>query len=81
MAKVEEISIKRLAKKVGKRMQILIDRVDEYGGIGRTVGDAPEIDGLVRVLPPSKPSKRYLTGEFVRVTVISSQGHDLIAQT
>ena len=49
MAKVEEISIKRLAKKVGKRMQILIDRVDEYGGIGRTVGDAPEIDGLVRV--------------------------------
>ena len=81
MAKVEEISIKRLAKKVGKRMQILIDRVDEYGGIGRTVGDAPEIDGLVRVLPPSKPSKRYRTGEFVRVTVISSQGHDLIAQT
>ncbi|MFZ4061921.1 MAG: 30S ribosomal protein S12 methylthiotransferase RimO [Polynucleobacter sp.] len=81
MAKAEDISIQRLAKKVGKRMQILIDRVDESGGIGRTVGDAPEIDGLVRVLPPSKPSKRYRTGEFVRATIISSQGHDLIAQT
>jgi len=81
MAKAEEISIKRLAKKVGKRVQILIDRVDESGGIGRTVGDAPEIDGLVRVLPPSKLSKRYRVGDIIRATVISSQGHDLIAET
>ncbi|QWD69196.1 30S ribosomal protein S12 methylthiotransferase RimO [Polynucleobacter sp. VK25] len=81
MAKAEEISIKRLAKKIGKRIQVIIDRVDEQGGIGRTIGDAPEIDGLVRVLPPSKPSKRYRAGEIIRVTVISSQGHDLIAET
>jgi len=81
MAKAEEISIQRLSKKVGKRIQVLIDRVDESGGIGRTIGDAPEIDGLVRVLPPSKPSKRYRTGEIIRATVISSQGHDLIAET
>jgi len=81
MAKAEKISIQRLAKKVGKRVQVLIDRVDESGGIGRTIGDAPEIDGLVRVLPPSKPSKRYRVGEIIRATVISSQGHDLIAET
>ncbi len=81
MAKAEEISIKRLEKRVGKRIQVLIDRIDGDGGIGRTVGDAPEIDGLVRVLPPSKPSKRYRVGEFVRAKVISSQGHDLIAET
>jgi ribosomal protein S12 methylthiotransferase len=81
MAKAEEISIKRLANKIGKRVQVLIDRVDESGGIGRTIGDAPEIDGLVRVLPPTKPSKRYRTGEIIRATVISSQGHDLIAET
>ena len=81
MAKAEEISIKRLAKKVGKRVQVIIDRVDESGGIGRTIGDAPEIDGLVRVLPASKPSKRYRAGEIIRVMVMSSQGHDLIAET
>ncbi len=81
MAKAEEISINRLAKKIGKRIQVIIDRVDESGGIGRTIGDAPEIDGLVRVLPPSKPSKRYRAGEIIKVTVISSQGHDLIAET
>ena len=81
MAKAEEISIKRLAKKVGKRIQVIIDRVDESGGVGRTIGDAPEIDGLVRILPPSKPSKRYRAGEIIKVTVIHSQGHDLIAET
>ena len=81
MAKAEAISVKRLAKKIGRRIQVLIDRVDESGGIGRTAGDAPEIDGLVRVLPPSKPSKRYRAGEIIKVMVISSQGHDLIAET
>ncbi|MBU3561447.1 30S ribosomal protein S12 methylthiotransferase RimO [Polynucleobacter hallstattensis] len=81
MAKAEEISIKRLAKKIGKRIQVIIDRVDESGAVGRTIGDAPEIDGLVRVLPPSKPSKRYRAGEIIKVTVIGSQGHDLIAET
>ncbi|WP_438979070.1 30S ribosomal protein S12 methylthiotransferase RimO [Polynucleobacter sp.] len=81
MAKAEVISTKRLANKIGKRIQVIIDRVDESGGIGRTIGDAPEIDGLVRVLAPSKPSKRYRAGEIIKVTVISSQGHDLIAET
>jgi ribosomal protein S12 methylthiotransferase len=81
MAKAEDISIKRLAKKLGKRIQVIIDRIDDQGGIGRSIGDAPEIDGLVRVLPPSKPSKRYRAGEIIRATVIGSQGHDLIAET
>ena len=81
MAKAEQISIKRLAKKIGKRIQVIIDRVDEAGGIGRSIGDAPEIDGLVRVLPPTKPSKRYRPGEIIKVTVVSSQGHDLVAET
>ncbi|MBU3625787.1 30S ribosomal protein S12 methylthiotransferase RimO [Polynucleobacter sp. JS-Safj-400b-B2] len=81
MAKAEDISIKRLAKKLGKRIQVIIDRVDDSGGIGRTIGDAPEIDGLVRVLPASKPSKRYRAGDIIKATVISSQGHDLIAET
>jgi ribosomal protein S12 methylthiotransferase len=81
MAKAEDISIKRLAKKIGKRIQVIIDRVDDSGGIGRTIGDAPEIDGLVKVLPASKPSKRYRAGDIIKVTVINSQGHDLIAET
>ncbi|QWD91751.1 30S ribosomal protein S12 methylthiotransferase RimO [Polynucleobacter sp. MWH-Braz-FAM2G] len=81
MEKAEAISVERLAKKIGKRIQVIVDRVDDSGGIGRSIGDAPEIDGLVRVFPPSKPSKRYRAGEIIRVSVIGSQGHDLIAET
>jgi ribosomal protein S12 methylthiotransferase len=80
MAKAEKISVDRLKNRVGKRISILVDQVDEAGGIGRTAGDAPEIDGIVRILPVSKPSKRYRVGDFVRATVIDTQGHDLIAQ-
>jgi ribosomal protein S12 methylthiotransferase len=80
MAKAEKISVDRLKNRVGQRMPILVDHVSEAGGIGRTVGDAPEIDGIVRILPVSKPSKRYRVGDFVRGTIVDTQGHDLIAQ-
>ncbi|MEY3391150.1 MAG: hypothetical protein RL350_1412, partial [Pseudomonadota bacterium] len=47
---------------------------------GRSAADAPEIDGIVKILPPSKPSKRFRVGEFVRATVLETQGHDLIVE-
>ncbi len=40
-------------------------------------GDAPEIDGLVYIAPPSKPYKRYKTGDFVSVKITGADGHDL----
>ena len=80
MAKAEMISVDRLKSRVGKRISILVDQVNEAGGIGRTAGDAPEIDGIVRILPVSKPSKRYRVGDFVRGTIVEARGHDLIAQ-
>jgi ribosomal protein S12 methylthiotransferase len=80
MAKAEAISVNRLKNRVGQRVPILVDHTSEAGGIGRTAGDAPEIDGIVRILPVSKPSKRYRVGDFVRGTIVDTQGHDLIAQ-
>ena len=80
MAKAEAISVDRLKNRVGKRISILVDQVNEAGGVGRTAGDAPEIDGIVRILPVTKPSKRYRVGDFVRGTIVEARGHDLIAQ-
>ena len=80
MAIAETESAKRLQRLVGKRLRILVDRVDEQGGIGRTAGDAPEIDGLVRILPANKPSKRYRVGEFIKARIVRAQGHDLLAE-
>ena len=80
MAQAEAISTAKLHRLVGKRMRVLVDRVDAQGGLGRTAGDAPEIDGLVKILPVNKASKRYRAGEFVRVTVLEAQGHDLLVE-
>lgn len=80
MEVAEAVSSKRIQRLLDQRIRVLVDRLDEQGGIGRSAGDAPEIDGLVRILPPSKPSKRYRVGEFVKATVIQAEGHDLLVQ-
>ncbi|WP_207486097.1 30S ribosomal protein S12 methylthiotransferase RimO [Arenibaculum pallidiluteum] len=43
----QKISEARLARKIGRRLEVLIDEVDEEGAIGRSYADAPEIDGSV----------------------------------
>ena len=49
------------------------------GGWGRTYADAPEIDGLVKLLPPEKISKTYKVGAFTQARVVGVEGHDLVA--
>ena len=49
------------------------------GGVGRSYADAPEIDGIVRLLPPEKISKTLKVGEFTRARIVGAEGHDLVA--
>ncbi len=83
MAAAEEVSIKRLHRRIGATMQVLIDSapaLGRKGGVGRSYADAPEIDGTVRLLPPEKASKTLKAGEFTRARIVATDGHDLIAQ-
>lgn len=68
----EEISAEKLAQKVGRTVQVLIDDVDETGSVGRTSADAPEIDGLVYL-----DGEQLEVGEFVMVKITGSDEHDL----
>jgi ribosomal protein S12 methylthiotransferase len=82
MAVAEEISAAKLRERVGATMQVLVDSapaLGRKGGVGRTYADAPEIDGLVRLMPPTKASKTLKVGEFTRAQIVGAQGHDLIA--
>ncbi len=45
MEKAQAISEARLAAKVGRRLQVIVDEVDAEGATCRTMADAPEIDG------------------------------------
>jgi ribosomal protein S12 methylthiotransferase len=82
MAVAEEVSAARLQRRVGSVMQVLVDSapgMGRKGGIGRSYADAPEIDGVVQLLPPEKISKTLKVGEFTKARIVSAQGHDLVA--
>ena len=69
MALLESISAKRLEKRVGKVIQVLVDEP----GIGRSKADAPEIDGVVK-FEGGKP------GEFASVSIERADAHDLFGR-
>lgn len=73
MEKQAAISARRLQRKIGRELEVLIDEVGADGSIGRTQADAPEIDGLVYLLDDLavKP------GERVRVRITAADEHDL----
>ncbi len=75
MAHQQAISQARLALKIGKTMDVLIDEVDEDGAIGRSYANAPEIDGNVFV----DSDKPLTPGQLVRVTVTDADEYDLYA--
>ncbi|NUZ04960.1 30S ribosomal protein S12 methylthiotransferase RimO [Piscinibacter koreensis] len=81
MAVAEAVSTARLERRVGATMQVLVDKapaLGRKGGVGRSYADAPEIDGTVRILPPEKASKTLKVGEFARVRIVGTEGHDLV---
>jgi ribosomal protein S12 methylthiotransferase len=82
MAVAEAVSTRKLQRRVGATMQVLVDHapaLGRKGGTGRSYADAPEIDGTVRLLPPEKASKTLKVGEFTRARIVATDGHDLVA--
>ena len=63
------ISAAKLKAKVGRRLRVLIDEP----GVGRTMGDAPEIDGVVHF-------KGGKSGEFANVLIERADEHDLFGR-
>ena len=72
----ETISARRLERKLGKTLNVLVDEVTAAGAVARSSADAPEIDGVVHVTPAPglKP------GDFAIVRVIRADAHDLWAE-
>ena len=76
MAAQEQISTRRLARKVGQDMRVLVDEVRDGVALARSSADAPEIDGVVRIAKPG----RLKAGDWAEVTVTASDAHDLRAR-
>ena len=83
MEVAEAVSAAKLRERIGATVQVLVDHapnMGKKGAVGRSYADAPEIDGVVRLLAPEKISKTMKVGEFTRARVVGTQGHDLLAQ-
>jgi ribosomal protein S12 methylthiotransferase len=68
------ISAEKLAAKVGRTLDVIIDEVDEDGGAtGRSQADAPEIDGSVFL----RDAGGLTQGDIVPVLIEDADEHDL----
>ncbi|KTF68545.1 30S ribosomal protein S12 methylthiotransferase RimO [Sphingomonas sp. HT-1] len=74
MEKTAAISAAKLQAKVGRKLAVIIDAVDEEGGAtGRSQADAPEIDGEVFL----RDAGHLEQGDIVPVLIEDADEHDL----
>ncbi|MET3709455.1 ribosomal protein S12 methylthiotransferase [Sphingomonas trueperi] len=74
MEKTAAISAAKLQAKIGRKLEVIIDAVDEDGGAtGRSQADAPEIDGEVFL----RDAGHLEQGDIVPVLIEDADEHDL----
>lgn len=70
------ISRKKMKAKIGQTMEVIVDDVIDDTIIGRTKGDAPEIDGTVTI----KSGQCVMTGDIIEVEITSAGDYDLLGK-
>lgn len=71
----QAISAQRLQQKIGKTLAVIVDEIDEQGIVGRSMADAPEIDGVVYVDNLSQSAVKI--GDIIQVTITQADEYDL----
>ena len=74
MQKAQTISGAKLAAKVGRTLQVIVDEVDAEGATCRTMADAPEIDGNLFI---DEDFASLNPGDLVTVVVEEAGEYDL----
>ena len=69
----QTISRERLRQRIGQSIDVIIDEVNDQGAIGRSYGDAPEIDGSVYI----EGEGNLAPGDIVTVRIDKSDEYDL----
>ena len=80
MALQRDISARNLTRYLGRTLKVLIEAQEEDGyWMGRTVFQAPEVDGVTFVRPPGE-EMQIAVGEVVAVRIVEAMDYDLIAE-
>jgi ribosomal protein S12 methylthiotransferase len=70
------ISAARLARKIGRTLRVLVDRVEDGVAIARSSSDAPEIDGVVHI----RRANGLAVGDWADVQITRAGAYDLEAK-
>lgn len=78
----QQISRNNLQEKIGKRYTVLVENIsyDRKYFIGRTLQDAPEIDGLVFIKNENQKDTEDIINCFVECEITQINDYDLIAK-
>ncbi|MEM7523193.1 MAG: 30S ribosomal protein S12 methylthiotransferase RimO, partial [Pseudomonadota bacterium] len=74
METAQAISAEKMAARVGARMTVVVDEVDEEGAVARSYLDAPEIDGNVFI---DEGFETLSPGDMVEVEIDEAAEYDL----
>ena len=69
-----KISADKLEQKVGNVLDVIVDEVHEDVAIGRTKGDAPEVDGVVEI---ERFNPDVKLGDIVQIKITAASDYDL----
>ena len=81
MRRQRAISAARRQRWLGRDLEVLIERVSSDGqrAVGRSQGQAPEINGVIRLSRTAR-QPRFVPGHFVRALIRGSSTYDLDAR-
>lgn len=71
----QKISASRLQQKIGKSLPVIIDEIDGDKLIGRSMADAPEVDGVVYI--ENSAQQTVAVGEVISVNITHADEYDL----
>ncbi len=74
MKKAQEISFAKLEAKIGQKIEVIVDQVDDDCAIARSKFDAPEIDGNVFI---DNNFEKLKPGDIVEIVVEKANEYDL----
>ena len=79
MSKQQDISKQKLSSQIGKTVEVLIENIsfDKKYYIGRTMQEAPEIDGIIYI---KNNFDKEILNTFVKCKIIDISEYDLIAE-
>ena len=76
MERAATLSARRLERRVGRTLEVLVDRIENGVAYARSSADAPEIDGVVRIAK----ARQLRVGQLLPVRVTAAGAYDLEAE-